>query len=149
MLDEQNERYSKTLSKLAIASKKIESETTIPGDIYRNAMDIVPKVTPLGEQNDLNSSPAIQSNPTSLNGRILAQSLFQKIKLWQKNLLSEKVSVTNRSDYGQGATGESVESLVSNTSQLPVAPSVAKKTIETSIRNITFHNGPPFSKNCL
>ena len=41
-----------------------------------------------------------------------------------------KVSVTNKSDYGQGAKGESVESLVSDTSQLPVAPSVANKIIE-------------------
>ena len=138
MLDEQNERYSKTLSKLAIASKKIESETTIPGDIYRNAMDIVPKVTPLGEQNDLNSSPAIQSNPTSLNGENSGTITVPENKVVAEESVIGKVSVTNRSDYGQGAKGESVESLVSNTSQLPVAPSVAKKTIEPP--SVTSHS---------
>ena len=90
MLDEQNERYSKTLSKLAIASKKLESGTTIPGDIYRNAMDIVPKVTPLGEQNDLNSSPAIESKRTSLNGENSGTISVPENKLWRKNQLSEK-----------------------------------------------------------
>ena len=68
-------------------------------------MDIVPKVTPLGEQNDLNSS-AIQSNPTSLNGENSGTITVPENKVVAEESVIGKVSVTNRSDYGQGAKGE-------------------------------------------
>ena len=86
MLDEQNERYSKTLSKLAIASKNLELSAAAPVNIVRNNEDIITNSTPMGKPNDLNSSPARQSTYSSLNGENSdTQSWFQKIKLWRKS----------------------------------------------------------------